>query len=73
MEKLQSKIAWLGRGPGFVLVGFVIAIGLVALSAYGKDVAALTGPLGAFVAAFYGAGFAKAAVDVYGKMKNGKT
>ena len=48
--------------------------GLVALAAYDKDVAALTGPLGAFVAAFYGAGFAKAAVDVYGKVRgNGKS
>ena len=77
METMQgraSKIAWLGRGPGFVLVGLFIVIGLVALAAYDKDVAALTGPLGAFVAAFYGAGFAKAAVDVYGKVRgNGKS
>ena len=61
----------LGKGPGFVFVGLVIAAGLIVLSWHGKDVAALTGPLGAFVTAFYGAGFAKAAVDVWGAKKNG--
>lgn len=70
----MGKMAWLGKGPGFVLVGFVIAAGLMALAAYDKDVAALTGPLGAFVAAFYGAGFAKSAIDKYAEVKkNGKS
>ena len=71
---LMDKIAWLGKGPGFVLVGMFIAVGLVLLSYFDKDVAALTGPLGAFVAAFYGAGFAKSAIDKYAEVKrNGKT
>ena len=66
----MSRIAWLGRGPGFVLVALVIAVGLMLLSAYDKDVAGLTGPLGAFVAAFYGAGFAKSAIDKYAEVKS---
>ena len=70
----MELVRMLGRGPGFVLVGFFIVVGLVALAAMDKDVAALTGPLGAFVAAFYGAGFAKAAIDKYAEVKrNGKT
>ena len=69
----MGKFAWLGKGPGFVLVGLVIAVGLVALSFADKNVAALTGPLGAFVAAFYGAGFAKRVIDKYAEVKkNGK-
>jgi len=68
-----GKLAWLGKGPGFVLVGFFIVVGLVALAFADKDVAALTGPLGAFVAAFYGAGFAKRVIDKYAEVKkNGK-
>ena len=59
----MDKLQWLGKGPGFVLVGFTIVVGLLALAANDKDVAALTGPLGAFVVAFYGAGVWKRAVD----------
>jgi len=65
----METIKLLGKGPGFVLVGLVIVSGLLVLSYKGADVAALTGPLGAFVAAFYGAGFAKAAVDTWGAKK----
>jgi hypothetical protein len=65
----MGKIAWLGKGPGFVIVAIIIVVGLLVLSYTGKDVAALTGPLGAFVAAFYGAGFAKSAIDKYAEVK----
>jgi len=67
----METLKLVGKGPGFVGVGALIVGGLIWLSHTGADVAALTGPLGAFVTAFYGAGFAKAAVDMWGAKKNG--
>ena len=56
----------LGKGPGYVLLAAFIATGLFVLAWYNRDVASLTGPLGALVVAVYGGGAAKSIV------KNGK-
>ena len=58
----------LGRGPGYVLLGFFIAAGLFVLAWYEKDTAGLTGPLGALGLGTYGGG----AVKEWAKRTNNK-
>ena len=56
------KIDWLaalGKGPGFVLFALVATFGIFVLSWCGKDVAALTGPLGVICGGLYAGGAAK--------------
>lgn len=49
----------LGKGPGFWVVGQTAVLGVLVLSYFGKDVAALTGPLGVVMGAFFGGGVGK--------------
>ena len=62
------KIDWpaaLGKGPGFVLFALVATFGIFVLSWCGKDVAALTGPLGVVCGALYAGGAAKAVGETW--------
>ena len=49
----------LGKGFGYILLGLIQTVGVILLAIYGKDVAALTGPLGAINVAVYGGGVGK--------------
>ncbi len=60
MERVFEFGKLIGKGPGYVLLGFFIALGLFILAWKEKDVAGLTGPLGALGLGTYGGGALKA-------------
>ncbi len=59
MERISELGKLLGKSPGYILLGAFIATGIFALSAYEKDVSALTGPISALCVGVFGGGAAK--------------
>ena len=57
---MDRLLAAFGKGPGYVLFALVAISGIFVLAWWGKDVAALTGPLGVICAGLYGGGATKA-------------
>jgi hypothetical protein len=64
----MDSLRLLGRGPGFFLFAALSLAAMTVLAWLGKDVAALTGPLGVVCAGLYGGGGFKA----WSEAKNGK-